>query len=252
MIKVIIVDDERSSCNILKILIEKYFPSLEIVAICTNMNNAEQEIINKQPDLAFLDIKMRGGGGFELLAKLNQINFAVVFVTAHQEYALKALKEQAVDYLIKPINKSDLEEAINKSLELIQLKKFYANNTNIALKNSITVPQDDFLVINKHKGEKLKAEEITYIKAESNYSTVYTRTNSYTLSKTLKEIEESICNDNNKLIRIHKSFIVNYNYVQAILRLNTENFVTLKNGEKIGVSRRRWLLIKEVFKNYLI
>ncbi len=247
MIKLIIVDDERSSCNVLRLLIEKYFLDLEVVAICRNIDDAEKEIETKNPDIVFLDVKMPGGGGFELLAKLNQINFAIVFITAHEEYALKALKERAVDYLIKPINKLELETAIIKSKEAIQLKKFYTENRGQTLSAPDT--QQNYLVINKHKGEKINVSEIMYIKAESNYSVLYTQTKSIIVSKTLKEIEETICNHNNKLIRIHKSFIVNYGYVTSISNHAINNFIILNNGDKIGVSKRRWLFIKETFKN---
>lgn len=248
MTKVLIVDDEESGGNVLRLLIQKYFPSLSLIDVCNNIVDAEKIIKTKQPDIVLLDIKMPGGGGFELLAKFNEINFAVVFITAHEEFALKALKISAVDYLLKPINKTDLESAITKSLEFLKLRKFYKENIKTTLNNHYSNSAEKVFVINKYKGEEIPFKDIVFIKADSNYSTIYGSSKTFTVSKTLKEIEELICDESNQMIRIHKSYIINTDHLESVSKNSSRNFITLKNGLQLEVSKRRWLLLKEMFR----
>jgi two-component system LytT family response regulator len=248
MAKVLIVDDEESGGNVLRLLIQKYFPSLSLIGVCNNIVDAEIIIKKDQPDIVLLDIKMPGGGGFELLAKFKEINFAVIFITAHEEFALKALKISAVDYLLKPINKTDLDSAIIKSLEFLKLRKFYKENIKTTLINHYSNSNEKVFVINKYKGEEISFKEIIYIKADSNYATIYGVSKTYTVSKTLKEIEELICDDSNQMIRIHKSYIINTTFLENVSKNSAKNIITLKNGLHLEVSKRRWLLLKEMFR----
>lgn len=248
MIKVLIVDDEVSGGNVIKLLIEKYFPDLSLIGICNNIIDAEKVLKSDLPDIVLLDIKMPGGGGFELLAKLTQINFAVIFITAHEEFALKALKISAVDYLLKPISKTDLESAIIKSLEFLELRNFYKENIKTTLNNHFLNNEEKVFVINKYKGEEVPLKDIILIKADSNYSTIYGTNKTYTVSKTLKEIEELICDASNQMIRIHKSYIINTAFLENVSKNSQKNIITLKNGVQLEVSKRRWLILKEQFR----
>lgn len=238
MHKVLIVDDEASSGNVLKILLNKYIPNLHVIGISQNIQDAEKMIHFHQPEIVFLDVKMPGGGGFELLTKFENINFAAIFVTAYEEFALKAFKVNAVDYLLKPINKNELLNAVDKSIQYLKFK------------NSIpSIQVEKKLTINKHKGESISLKSIICVKADSNYSTLICTDKTYTLSKTLKEIEELICDQSNMLLRIHKSFIVNTMFISSIQKTELGNYVILKNNIKLQVSKRKWPLLKQILTN---
>lgn len=114
MLNTIIVDDEESGANVLKLLCETYFPQVRIQKVCPDIHCAEEAIRTLKPDLVFLDIQMPEGTGFDLLERLDAIDFAIIFVTAYDHYALRALKRSAADYLLKPVSKNDLATAILK------------------------------------------------------------------------------------------------------------------------------------------
>lgn len=245
MLRVLIVDDEESGRSVLKLLIEKHFPNLCICGVFSNITDAERLIRESPPDIALLDVKMEGGTGFDLLARIEKINFAVIFITAHEEYAMRAIKLSAVDYLLKPISKVDLEVAIQRSIEFIKIHSFYRDNINILLNNLSREEPEKTLVINKYSGEKILLKNIIYIKADSNYSIIYGTEKTHTISKTLKEIEEFLCIGNTQMIRIHKSHIVNMNWVEKVSGNSLKKVVKLKTGQELEVSKRRWLLLRE-------
>lgn len=251
MKSVLVVDDEKSGRNVVKVLIEKYFSYLEIIGECDNINDAENFINNKKPDIVLLDVKMPNGSGLELLQKFSEIDFAVIFITAHEEFALKALKLSAIDYLLKPISKTELEIAIQKSLNFLKLREIYNQNIKAAINNQISSQNEKILVINKYKNESVVFKDICYIKADSNYSTIYTAKRNYTTSKTLKEIEELVCDETNYFIRIHKSSIVNYNKINKCFERNGAHFVILIDGEELEISKRRWVLLRDLFIKFI-
>lgn len=246
MYKVIIVDDETSGRNVLEILIERHFPEMEVVGSCDNIEDASNLIMNVRPHIALLDIKMPDGGGFALLSRFKIIPFAVIFVTAHEEFALKALKMSAADYLLKPANRTDLEIAFEKAKLALQQKEHNQSGLQISLQNVFS--DEKILVLNKYSGENIPVKDIIYIEADSNYSIIYTNKKSITTSKTLKELDEILCADDQQLIRIHKSYIINFNYLQKVLKGQGQNAVLLSNGKELEVSKRRW----SAFKDYLL
>ncbi len=241
MYNVIIVDDEVSGANVLKLLIEKYFKSLNIQTICHNITDAEKAIKVYQPDIVFLDIRMPKGNGFDLLDAFEKVNFAVIFVTAYDEYALRALKLRAIDYLLKPVNRIELEISINKAIELLPLirnNEYYYPNTN---------KSGEVLVLNKYKHSHILLHDIYYIIADSNYTTIYDINNKrHITSKTLKEMEEILCVENYNFLRIHKSVIVNTHHMNSFMNKGDNLIISMNDNRDFEVAQRKKKEIKNI------
>lgn len=239
MIRVIIVDDEKPALEMMKSLLLKYFShKFMIVDSCLNILDAETSIQNNLPDLVFLDIRMKNGGGFELLRKLGKVNFDVIFTTAHSEYALEAIKQSALDYLLKPISPAELILSIKK-FEDKHKSKFEVDRIKLLMENLNTgdnnLPKIAFPI---NEGYKLiKSSQINYCESDINYTKVnLVDGTSFLVSRTLKKIEELL--PSQYFLRTHKSFLVNKNYIKKYM--NKEgHFLILTNDEKIPVSSRK-------------
>lgn len=248
MLKVIIVDDEDNGRQVIKQLIENYFKELRVIASCCNIVQAEKAIQDLSPDIVFLDIEMPGGSGFDLLQKLEDINFALVFITAHEEFALKALKLSAVDYLLKPANRMEMEIAVTKSRDFLRYKQQFQGNLKTAIRNHNAESQDRKFVINKYKGEEILIKHIVFVEADTNYSIIHGQNKNYTVSKTLKEVEELLCDSSKGMVRIHKSYIINMDFLESIPKNSIKNLITLKGGLQLEVSKRKWVILKDLFR----
>lgn len=241
MNKIIIVDDSSTSRITLEnFLIKKFSDKYEIVSICEDADSAKKAIKAKKPHLVFLDIEMPNKNGFELLEEIKSINFEIIFTTSHTDYAVKAIKANALDYLIKPINIKDLSLAIRK----FENKKIIKENSNkIEPKPSNKLIKK--IAFSTDTGyEFINANSILFCEANSNYCRIFSVDGrEILLAKTLKNIEEQLV-QTNLFHRIHKSYLVNLNY---ILRLNKSGTleVELHNGIKLPVSVRQ----KESFLN---
>src|SRR4051812_3251197 len=191
MLKSIIIDDELKSRESLRILIEDFCTGVEVSALCQNVAEGIAAIEKHKPDVIFLDIQMQRETGFDLLNKIKEIDFEVIFTTAHSEYAIKAFKFSAIDYLLKPIDIEELKSALDKvekklhsniseRLEhLMQnLKPAPAQNYKLAL------PTTDGLIF-------VRIDEIIYCEASSNYTQIFTHDGKkHVVSRTLKEYED--------------------------------------------------------------
>jgi two-component system, LytTR family, response regulator len=240
--KVIIVDDEENGRTVLKLLIEDYFSELQITAICKNIKEAENAIKLQKPDIVLLDVQMPGGNGFDLIARFKEIDFALVFITAHEQYALKALRLSAVDYLLKPVNKTDLQQAIQKSIKFLSLSNLYKENIEAIIANTSQQADKKRLVINKHKGEYVFIKDILCVKAESNYSTICTLTKNY-----VKEVEDLILEEQQPFLRISRTFLANLNYAVKVTNAREQPQLLLKNNDSLEISKRRWSVLKHIF-----
>jgi len=241
VLNAIIVDDEEFARSSLYFLLQENCENVHIAGIAKSVNEARNLLQQHQIDLIFLDIAMPSESGFELIPQAQEANATVIFTTAYDQYALKAIKANALDYLLKPIDIDELKDAVEKASKYIKLNK-NENNRNESLKNlandltnrssiqKITIPNG--------QGYRLvDIDDITHIEADSNYS-VFNLINSekIAVSKVLKDYEELL--PENRFVRIHKSSIVNLAYIKEY---NSKNGlqVVLKNGESITVSRRR-------------
>jgi len=239
-INVTIVDDEESGINVLQQLLHEYFPQINITQVFRNIADAEKGIRAAPPDILFLDIQMPGGNGFMLLENLGTVNFPVVFVTAYDRYAIKALKLSAADYLLKPISYTDLKFAVEKSL---RMKSFYGQNTfdyKTLLANSHVVDADKALVVNKYKGDSVKLAHIVCVLADSNYCIIHTVDKKrISVTKPLKELEETLCEDGHRFLRIHKSVIVNTDKISDAPLGGDPSVLHLCNGFSFQVAKRK-------------
>ena len=251
-IKTILVDDEPRGLSSLQKLLEFNCPELEIIATCNSAYEAKEKINLLKPELVFLDIAMPEKTGFDLLNEINDINFEIIFVTAHNDFMLQAFRFSAVDYLLKPIEDNLLAEAVNRAAKRIS-EKTTGGNLETLLHN----------MRNKEEGQKMKIcipslkgfqvvklSEIIYCEASSNYTNFhFTDGPSLWASKPIHEYEALL--EDAGFVRVHKSFIVNLEHVKEYTR-GEGGIVILTNGQDIEVSRRKkdtfMRRMKEYFK----
>ena len=231
--KAIIIDDEKRARISLALLLQEYCPEVTVVAECENLPEGIKAIRKQQPDIVLLDIEMPGHSGLELLDFFdeNEINFSIIFTTAYNEYALKAFKFSAVDYLLKPIIPEELAEAIQRVAKQKQrFENFRAFKENLQQETltKIAVPSGNTLLF-------LETNKIMYIKGEGAYSEVFCNDRTKQLiSRNLKNFEDILCSDS-RFLRIHKSYIVNFNFVTAFNKSDGGSIV-LENKIQIPVS----------------
>jgi two-component system, LytTR family, response regulator len=241
--KAILVDDEPDGIRTLKKLLELNCPEVEIAGTCSNAITAKQMLEEVRPDLVFLDVRMPGKNGLEMLTELPEQNFEVIFVTAHNEYMLQALQFSAVDYLMKPVDEDRLIEAVERvNRRLTQTRLPGQTETLLHNINKIGSPMEMRLCLPTLKGFTIvKLEEIVYCEAQRSY-TVFRLTNNKTImiSKPLFDYDK-LLNDT-IFLRVHKSFLINLLHIKEYMR-GDGGTVVMSNGMEIEVSRRK----KEMF-----
>jgi two-component system LytT family response regulator len=237
MIRCIIVDDELKSRESLKILIEDFCQGATVQALCQNIAEAVEAIQTVKPDLVFLDIQLQRETGFDLLSKYQDADFEVVFTTAHSEYAIKAFRFSAIDYLLKPIDIGELKNALAKVEKrkdhtiterlqqlLLNLRSGSSENYKLAL------PTADGLIF-------VKINEILYCEASSNYTEiVMTDSRKYIVSRTLKDYDDMLSDQN--FYRIHHAFLINLNQIKKYVR-GEGGYVIMNNDKSLDVSKRK-------------
>lgn len=241
-ITALIVDDEEFARENLRMLVEDFCENVQLVGAAASAAQARSLIEELNPDMVFLDIMMPGEDGFMFLQSMPERTFQVVFTTAFRDYALKAIKESAVDYLEKPIDIDDLQKAIQKVKELIaQKKNSRVSDTriakvleNIALTNSVektVIPTKDGLAI-------VKNTDIIHLEAFENYTTIFlVGGKKYVSSKTIKAFEDKL--DPNMFFRLHKSHIVNIAHHLKEFNRTDGNIAIMSDGTQIPVARRK-------------
>lgn len=238
MIKAIIIDDEKHCCDNLQWLLQQYCPEIEIKAICTSPETGFAEIHKRQPQLVFLDVEMPGMNCFEMLEKLTEINFDIVFTTAFNQYAIRAIKFGALDYLVKPVDKDELCAAVDKIKKRTYnepIKQLAALLTHLKKSNDFSSPK---IALPTLRGFELVAlNDIVYCESSSNYTTINLNNgHPIIISRTLKDMEELL--DMHPFFRVHNSFLVNLQYAIRYLR-GEGGILELKNNITIPVSRNR-------------
>ncbi|NJW51383.1 LytR/AlgR family response regulator transcription factor [Salinimicrobium oceani] len=238
MIKAVIIDDEINAQNLLEKTLNRSFPNrFNIVEKCNSVDAGVRAIKEYEPELVFLDIQMPEKNGFELFRYFDVVNFEVIFTTAYNQFAIKAIKRSALDYLLKPINTLELSEAVKK-FENKNKGSFAQKRLTLLLENlNVNDQQVNKIAFPTVEGfELIHSNQILYCKAESNYCSIK-RIDGYTkmATKTLKYVEEVL--PENSFLRIHKTYVINLNYVVRYHKANKE--VELTNGEKLPVSFRK-------------
>lgn len=231
--RVLIVDDERLARNELNRLLGK-FPEIEVVGEASNGETAIEKIQELAPDLVFLDIQMPGMTGFEVLEHLHVVP-NVIFVTAYDEYALKAFEVNALDYVLKPVELSRLEKAIKKVLLKAEDS---SSDEKLSLNSQIFIKD----------GEKcwfVKLEKVRMFESEGNYVRLYFETSRPMILKSLNNLEKRLSEQ--EFFRISRKYIINLNWIEKVEAwFNGGLRVTLKSGEKLEISRRQTSRFKEL------
>ncbi|HEX8516500.1 MAG TPA: LytTR family DNA-binding domain-containing protein [Bacteroidia bacterium] len=238
-IKTLIVDDEEASRTILKTLLTKYCPEIEVVGMADSIDTAYEFITKNDLNLVFLDVQMPSGNGFQLLKQLKRINFHLVFVTGYDKYALNAIKANAVDYLLKPIDVNELQETVNKVIQREQQKiqvqelKIEQGDWGVdSLERRIPVHHNERVIL-------IKLSAVGYLEADGRYTKIYTvNGGAYTLARTLKDFEATL-HGNKFFFRINKTNIINLNYVKeyskgeyCVIKLETEQAFEISRRKK--------------------
>jgi two-component system LytT family response regulator len=238
MIRILIIDDEVSAGNILKLLIEKHIPAEKEIRYCSNPQQALEILDSFRPTLLMLDIEMPHLNGFDLLNRIGTWDFDVIFTTAFDKYAIKAIRFSALDYLLKPVDIVDLQNAINRH---IVKKQFPPSQQQELVGNLLTnlrqKDQSNFkLALNTMEGVFFfEPADIIRLEGESNYTRFFfTNHKPILVSRTLKEYEDILLDYD--FIRAHKSHLVNKRYVKS---LDKEGLLWLTDGSHIVVSRRK-------------
>ena len=238
MIKAIIIDDEVHCVDTLSMLLADCCPQVEVTDICLSAKKGLEAIERSQPDVVFLDIEMPVMNGFEMLENFKKIPFAVIFTTSYDQYAIKAIRFSALDYLLKPIDDEELVNAINK----ISLQKTLPAEEQFRMlidkvqhkKNSLTK-----VAIPTGEGfELIPSEEIIYFEADDHYTRLFLKNkNKIIACRTLKEMEEQL-DDFASFLRVHHSYIVNLNEVTKYIR-GEGGYLVMSDGTTVNVSRSR-------------
>ncbi len=246
MLKAIIVDDEQHCINRLDGLLQDEGHDIEVMARCKTIDEAKREITDSSPDIVFLDVQLGKNTGFELLSQLNSFDFEVIFTTSFDDYALKAFRFSALDYLLKPIDKNDLASALQKLRQHKSLKEtskkidILFHNFKEGNKSSkrIAIPtMDGFALVDTN--------DIIRFQSDINYTHIHTLSNKkITASRTLKYFENVL--ENSTFFRVHKSHLVNLSFVENYIR-GKGGHIILTDGSKIEVAvRRKEELLKKI------
>ena len=249
MIKCVIVDDESKAREILAEMLKLYCSSVEVIGQAHNVSSAYEMITKLKPDLVLLDIKMPDGSGFDLLNKFESLDFKVIFITAHEEYAIKAFRFSALDYILKPIDPSDLIHAVEKVSDLgkensineqFQTLKdnFYNNNNSDNQDKRIVLKTTENIYI-------IYLKDVVRCQSEKNYTYFYFADRERIIvSKTLKEFEEILADFG--FMRIHRSHLINLKFIDRYEKTDG-GYLIMTDGSKVEVSHRK----KEALLNYI-
>lgn len=232
MIKVVIIDDEPKAIQGLLWELDNFKSQVEIIATFTEPEKALLYINSKKIDCLFLDIEMPTMDGFQFLEKVSNQNFAVIITTAYNEYAVKALKNEALDYLLKPIDSDDLKDALER------VKKYMTKDVSSELFEKILLKfNSEKITINTDgKIVFLNPSDIFYVASDGNYCTLFLHDNKkIVVTKKLKDFDDLL--PDHQFFRIHNSYIINLSKIKEYIK--ADGYVVLDNNVKIPVSRKR-------------
>jgi two-component system LytT family response regulator len=245
MVKILIVDDEAAAGNILKILIEKHIALATEIRYCATAKDALEVLAVFNPTLVMLDIEMPKMNGFDFLNMATENNFDVIFTTAYDQYAIKAIRFSALDYLLKPIDVVELQNAVNRHIikQQNQNQQLLVSNllTNLQQKN----PENFKLALSTTEGVSFyDPSEILYCEGENNYTRfVFTKHKPMLVSKTLGEYEDLLAEYG--FLRIHKSHLVNAKYV---IKVDRDGLLQMSDGKQLVISKRRKEMVMSKLK----
>lgn len=237
MLQAIIIDDEPDNVKLLSLQLRMYCPQVEVLAECTKSEEGLKNIIELKPNIVFLDIEMPRMNGFELLEKIGNINFSLVFVTAYDKFAVKAFRYSAIDYLLKPIDTKELQDAIKKienqqkidQRQIEHLKQQFKSN-NRALPDKLALPFQNGVTF-------VPVKDILYCEADDNYTKIIMQDGqSFLITKTMRDIQEVL--EEREFLRVHRQFIVNLNLIKKYVK-GEGNYIIMNNDKSIPIARNQ-------------
>lgn len=249
MIKAVLIDDEKNALEMMEWLLKTYCPQVTIAAMCNNATAGIEAINRHQPQVVFLDIEMPKMNGFHMLEQFDKLFFDVVFCTAYDQFAIKAFRYSAINYLLKPVDPEDLIQTVQRIEEKTSVptrEQFQLLLQQI--KQPVkTAPQRIALTT----GEGLTfvpTSEIIYCEAESNYTNVVLASGKKILvSKTLRDIDDALSGDD--FYRVHSSYLINLNHIKKFVRVDG-GYLIMDNDATINISRSRKQEFMEMFSRF--
>jgi len=249
MIRCVLIDDESNSLEMMEWLLKTYCPQVKIEAMCNAASKGIEAINKYKPDLVFLDIEMPHMNGFDMLEQFDKLTFDVVFCTAYDQFAIRAFKYSALNYLLKPIDPEDLKETIRRieekkstpSKEQIELLFQNIKQTVKPTAQRIALTTGDGMIF-------VPTSDIIYCQAESNYTNVVLNGGKKILvSKVLKDIDEALSGPD--FFRIHNSYLININHITKFVR-GDGGYVVMQDGATVSISRSRRQEFMEMFEKF--
>ncbi|QEC52682.1 LytTR family two component transcriptional regulator [Anseongella ginsenosidimutans] len=238
MIRAVIVEDEKHSRETLKNLLSEFCTGVEVAGVAGSVDEACAVIPQTKPDLVFLDIELQTGTGFDVLNSLQELHFDVVFTTAFEHYAIKAIKFSSVDYLLKPIDIPELQQAVEKAKEhkgaALQSEKLRALLENINAR-----PEGDRKIClgTQESMEFISIQDILYCEASGSYTQFYLKSGSSLLvSKNLKEYENMLTD--HEFLRVHNRFLINLREVKSLVK-SEGGYILMNNNSQISISPKK-------------
>ena len=236
MLKVVIVDDEQSNVEALRLLLKEFIPNADVVGAANDLKTAVTLINATKPALIFLDVELKQEFGFDLFGFFPEPLFEVIFTTAHEKYALQAIKASALEFLLKPIGHNELISAFSKfekfdkrKTDHIRIEALLQNVKPTRTSQKIAIPSADGYVF-------LDSSEIVCCQADMNYTYVHTTKEKILSSRTLKEFEEML--DPERFFRCHKSWLINLDHIRKYSR-NDGTRVFMSNEQWVDISVRK-------------
>ena len=245
-LKTIIIDDEPDCVRLLELHLKRHCPQVHIIGATSNAEEGLIMLLKTPPDLLFLDIEMPRLNGFDLLEKVGELNFQVVFTTAYDRYAVRAFKFSALDYLLKPIDPAELRATVEKATQKVQIVQQQLDLLKQQLMSSrrsskIALPQLNGFII-------ADVEQIVYCESDSNYTRFFMKNKEqYLICRTLGDVESLL--EGYSFFRSHKQFLVNIDEINRIIR-DEGTILEMSNGKHLPVSRQKIDAVKQIFNRF--
>lgn len=242
-LRAILIDDEISNLKGLQQKLSKLFPDIEVLHTFQKPEDAIIYLNTEQPDLVFLDIQMPRLSGFEVLAQLNTINFQVIFVTAYSEYAIEAFKQNAIDYVLKPIDDTDLAVAVNKAIMAVKTQENLNSNNELVSLLTNTLSQNKKIIIPTIKGTSfIPQDEVMHLEGYQGYTKIHLTNNttivsSYNIGK-FNNLSKTT------FFKCHKSHIIN---LEKVRHFENEGYLVLENDKRVPISKAHKTTFLELF-----
>jgi two-component system, LytTR family, response regulator len=242
----LIIDDEKPGRENLNAILSAYFKDIKVVGMAEDTINARKLMNEKKPDIVFLDIELGAESGLDLLKSIHEPTFETIFVTAYEEYAVKAYRTNATDYLLKPIDIDDLKDAIQKIKAKLDAKKVISPVETISNESLATPLSDTYIkVITQDGFELISPDDIIYLKSINYYTNIVLNDSRELITtKTLKDYQKQLAGST--FFRVHNSYIINLKYLKSVISKDSF-YAKLTNDVQISISRRR----KDEFLSFL-